>query len=726
MFRSIAKPFLRGLFRILFRVRVQGAIDPAPSAARMIVANHQSFLDGMLLGLFLPGNPIFAVHSNVPKNFWFRQILRLVDYLPMDPTSPLAAKHLIKALREGRSVVIFPEGRITTTGSLMKIYDGPAFVAAKSAAPIFPVRIDGLLGSYFSRVAGLYPTRLFPKITLTFLPSETLELPEAGSAKARRRAAGERLRSIMQNAAFASRSRLTLWGALSEAAEFHGKGRRFLEDKDLRERSYSELIRASVALGRLADRQCPGESPCGVLLPNVFAALALFFGLASRHRPAAMLNYTAGPDAVASSCEASGVRSVISSKAFVEQAKLSALVAGIEARGIRVLYLEDIKSDVTLADKAAAFFCSLFPRMAEKGSADEEAIAAILFTSGSEGKPKGVALSHRALLSNIAQIRAVIDMSPADKVFNALPIFHAFGLTGGALLPALTGTNLLLYPSPLHNRIIPHMIYDRSCTVLFGTSTFLGNYAKFAEPYDFRTLRHVVAGAEKLSEEVRKTWVAKFGIRLLEGYGATETAPVISVNTPHAFREGSVGQILPGIAFSLEPVPGIPAGGRLHVRGPNLMSGYYKADNPGVLAPPRSDFMGEGWHDTGDICEVDPEGFVWIRGRAKRFAKIAGEMVSLEVCERIAASASPSHAHAAVSLPDAAKGERLVIATTDPALSRKALSVAAKAIGASELAVARDILHLPEIPLLGTGKTDYVSIHRMALERALPAGEAEE
>lgn len=708
--KKAIRAVLKIALKLLFRVRVTGLEKNIDTRRLLIIANHESFLDGLLLGLFLPFNPVFVVYTGVTRFWFFRLVLRLSEYLTVDPANPMAIKKVLKLVESGRPVVIFPEGRITVTGSLMKVYDGPAFVAARTGATILPVRLDGPARSYFSRISGKYPRRLFPRVTLSVLSTTVLAMPEGENTKQRRHKAGEAMRRLMQRMLFESQPKQTLYSGLLDVMSIYGSKRLVVEDVKQVEYSYRELLKMTLALGRIVAKNSePGEC-VGILMPNLAATVCMMIGAGAQGRVPAMLNYKAGPGGMQDACTAARIRTVFASRAFVEQAKLEADVAALQ--GLNILYLEDLRPAMGVGDKLWVLFGMLFPRLMEK-NADPGATAVVLFTSGSEGKPKGVVLSHRALLSNVAQLRAVMDFSSDDKVLNALPIFHSFGLTGGALLPILTGMNLFLYPSPLHYRVIPEIAYDRGCSILFGTGTFLANYAKFAHPYDFYRLRYVVAGAEKLAEPVRDLWFEKFGIRILEAYGATETAPGIAVNTPMAYRSGSVGQLLPGMKSRVIPVPGIDKGGMLHVRGPNVMSGYYRFEAPGVLQPPSSE-AGDGWYETGDVVSIDDDGFVSIVGRVKRFAKIAGEMVSLEVVEKLAVQASPAAMHGATAQPDGTRGEALVLFTTDPALARDALMDAARNLGIPEIAVPRKIHRVDSLPLLGTGKVDYVSLKRLA------------
>jgi acyl-[acyl-carrier-protein]-phospholipid O-acyltransferase/long-chain-fatty-acid--[acyl-carrier-protein] ligase len=713
------KAFLRLVCQILFRVKPLQYSDQFQASRLLIVANHESFIDGLLLGLFLPVDPVFVVHTAIAQNRWFKIILRMVDYLAVDPTSPLAMKKVIKLIEAGRPVMIFPEGRITVTGSLMKVYDGPAFVAARTGAAVLPVRIDGASRSYFSRTSGKYPHSLFPQISISVLPQAYLKISDSGTARMRRRTAGEGMRKIMQDMLFHSQPKQTLFLAMLDTMEIYGRKHRFLEDMKQIEHSYGDILKMALALGRITTKFAAEGERVGILLPNLAATLGLVVGMSAFRRVPAMLNYTAGANGMQDACTAAVIRTIVTSRQFIETARIGAQVDSL--KNVNIVYLEDLKSLLDTWDKLWLLaYAMRFPRLVNQ-SQDSLEPAVVLFTSGSEGKPKGVVHSHLSLLSNIAQIRSVIDFSVDDKFLNALPIFHSFGLTAGALLPLLTGTKLFLYPSPLHYRVIPEVIYDRGCSVLFGTSTFLANYARFAHPYDFYRLRYVIAGAEKLSDTVRSSWFEKFGIRILEGYGATETAPVIAVNTPMAYRTGTVGVALPGIQKRLIPVPGIPTGGQLHVKGPNVMLGYYRFERPGVIEAPVSE-VGEGWYDTGDIVEVDDDGFISIKGRVKRFAKIAGEMISLEVVEKIALCASPNFQHTASTRPDSQKGEAVILFTTDTLLVRERLQAAAQELGLPELAVARKIISVTALPLLGTGKIDYLTLKQMAEEITADSG----
>jgi acyl-[acyl-carrier-protein]-phospholipid O-acyltransferase / long-chain-fatty-acid--[acyl-carrier-protein] ligase len=595
-------------------------------------------------------------------------------------------------------------------------------VADKAEAPIIPVRIAGAQFTPFSRLKGKVRLRTFPKIDLTILPPRRFEV-EGETARQRRAAAGAKLYDVMSDMIFAtSDADRTLYQALLDASAVHGASRRVVEDVKREAMSYGRLLTGSIALGRpLAQMTRPGEA-VGLMLPNVNAVVATFFALQGIGRVPAMLNYTAGLASLTAACTAAQLRTVITARAFVQQAKLGEVIAGLEATGLRIVYLEDVGATIGGLAKLRALLATRWAgRLHRRHHVSPDAPAVILFTSGSEGLPKGVVLTHRNLLSNCLQLSARIDFNSADVVLNALPVFHSFGLTGGTLLPILSGVKTLLYPSPLHYRIVPALAYDANATILFGTDTFLSGYARMAHGYDFYALRYIFAGAERVREETRRTYAEKFGLRILEGYGATEAAPVIAVNTPMHFKAGSVGRLLPGVEAKVEAVPGIEDGGRLSIRGPNIMAGYLKADAPGVLQPPAG-----GWHDSGDIVTIDDAGYVTIKGRAKRFAKIGGEMVSLPAVESYAARLWPEGEHAVVTRPDPRKGEQLVLFTTQAGATAGALQQWARGNGIAELSVPKDVRVVGSLPVLGTGKLDYVTMAEQASAPTMIAADVAE
>ena len=717
--QELAGSIARLLFRLLYRVEVKGMENfRAAGRKAVIVANHTSFLDGPLLSAFLPERASFAINSHVGKEWWAKPAFALFNMIPIDPSNPMALRALVDELKHGRKVVIFPEGRLTVTGALMKVYEGPGAIAQMAKARVLPVRIDGALYTPFSRMRGKLRLRWFPKITITFLPPVKFDAPDGMKGAELRHHQADRLYDVMTDMVFrTSNIERTLFEALLDARHTHGGRHLVLEDIQRNPASFDRLVMGSFILGRRMAEMTPGQRHVGVLLPNATGCFVTIFGLHAFGRVPAMLNFSTGAVNMAAACTAAQVSTIVTSRRFIEAGNMEEDLK-LLSQGRKVIFLEDLRETLTLKDKLYGFFARFFSRTALRmGGAirDPNAPAVILFTSGSEGLPKGVVLSHRNLHANRYQAAARIAFTSSDVVFNALPMFHAFGLTGGALLPVLAGVRTFLYPSPLHYKVVPELCYETNATVLFGTDTFLMGYARNAHPYDFFNVRLVVAGAERVKPETREAWIEKFGLRILEGYGATECAPVVAVNTPMHFRTGTVGRLLDQIQYRLEEVPGIAEGGRLFVKGPNIMLGYLRADNPGVLETPP-----DGWYDTGDIVKIDHDGFLIILGRAKRFAKIAGEMVSLALVEAKLTAAMPEAQHAVVAVPDAKKGEQLVMFTTEAGLDARKVADALKASGTPALMMPRNVIALAELPLLGSGKTDYQALNRLAREKVAP------
>jgi acyl-[acyl-carrier-protein]-phospholipid O-acyltransferase/long-chain-fatty-acid--[acyl-carrier-protein] ligase len=497
--------------------------------------------------------------------------------------------------------------------------------------------------------------------------------------------------------------------ALVQARNIYGGKRQIIVDGDERVMSYDDIIKAAFALGSALRKSTKKGESVGVLLPTGVGAVIGFFALHAYGRVPAMLNFTAGERGLKAACRAAEIKTIVTAHKFVEVGKFEDLIAQMQGT-VNFVYLEDVREKLSLFDKLHAV-AGLYAPWAVAARRKPDDVGVILFTSGTEGEPKGVVLSHKNLLANVEQVRSHIALHDSDIVFNPLPAFHCFGLTVGSLMPLMLGLKSVQHPSPLQARTIAKRVKDSGSTILLATDTFISQYARAGDQGDLNSLRLAVCGAERVKDETRAMIRKKYNIEILEGYGVTEAAPVVSANQIGANKTGTVGRLMAGMEHKLEPVEGIPNAGRLHVRGPNVMMGYLKPDQPGVIQP-----LDEGWHDTGDVVSVDKEGYIAIRGRLKRFAKIGGEMVSLAVVENCASAIWPDHMHAAIATSDDRKGEQIILVTDAPQANRGEIIAWARNHGVSELAVPRHIVHTSGVPVLGTGKTDYVRVKALALE----------
>ncbi|HWR39998.1 MAG TPA: AMP-binding protein [Patescibacteria group bacterium] len=696
------KRLLKFLLRLLFSLRLINGHRLPTAGPALIMPNHVSFLDPLLLYAHLPDHTCFVVNTDIAARIRF--LLRWVKHIVVDPLNPYSLKQIISLVNHGETVVLFPEGRITTTGGLMKVYSGIGLVARKTGAPIYPLILLGPELSRFSRIRDKVRWRWLPTISIHVGEPASLRIDPDKSFRLQKKLLSDQILALLQQNLFLARqtqtARPNLFDALRAAARIHGLNKIIATDIGGK-LTYRQTLLGSYALAEQLRPRLQGEERVAVLLPNALGHLLTLFALFYLGKTPAILNFTAGARTCQDCAATAGVRHVLTSRTFLTKGGLTSLASALEEQ-FSLIYLEDILSGIGPVDKLTALLRQLTGQPAAAGA------DLVLFTSGSESKPKGVVLHHAHILANLNQLSSIIDYTPQDKFLNALPMFHSFGLTAGTLLPLLNGMEVLLYPTPLHYKIIPEIAYDRNITVLLGTPTFLSGYGRYAHPYDFHCLRYIVAGGEKLKDEVRHLWQDKFGLRILEGYGVTETAPVLSINTPLFYKTGSVGRFLPGIDWRIEPVPGIDGGGNLLVRGPNVMAGYLLAERGFVAAPE--------WYDCGDVVRVDEEGFVHIQSRLRRFAKISGEMISLDAVENLARQCFGTDQHAAVSLPDSRRGERILLYTANPAAHRQALREWMQQNGVSPLSLPAGIILLEKLPLLGNGKTDYVSLKEQALK----------
>lgn len=721
------KLLLRILTRLLYRFRAYNTEVLKTPGPVLLIPNHTSWLDWLFLVVCLDDDWKFVTSSTTAETSWIHRKMMVNDRtFPVDTNSPYAVKRMAEYLATGGRLVLFAEGRISLTGSLMKIFDGTGFLIHKTGAKVIVVYLRNAVRVRWVRHKGW--TKWFPKVSAHFSEALTApSLPEGTRNTVARQRRTTWLRDTMVRQQFETEMafgpRTVLGTIAATAREIPGKVA--LEDFTLTEISYRRLLVGADVLGgewvrRWGRPAAGGASRVGVLLPNVNGAPVTLLSLWAAGYVPALLNFSTGTPVMLQCCQLAGLKQVITSKAFVEKAKLH--LEPLQAAGIELVYLEEVRPKISTLTRLSALARHLVNCGTGFGAEDTEGAGAspdpavVLFTSGSEGVPKGVVLTHTNLLANVRQLIATMDLTDDDRFFNAMPLFHSFGLTGCTLYPLIRGLYVFLYPSPLHYRVVPAAVYDRACTIMLGTNTFLNGYARRAHPYDFSSLKYLVAGAEKVQEATANVWARKFGVRLLEGYGATECSPAVCINSRIDVKFGSVGRFLPGIEWKLEPVDGIAEGGRLLVRGPNIMHGYLNPE-------PNAKFQAlGGWYDTGDMVRVDEDNFVFILGRLKRFAKISGEMVSLTAVEEAFAGAFPQFGArcevAVVAIPDDDKGERLIAVCNESKLTLEDLRGAIKARGLTNLCVPRELRVVREIPKLGTGKVDNRELLRQITTQA--------
>lgn len=720
--RNFVRFCLRGFFRCL-KVKCKINFDEASLPQKAVyVSNHVSFLDPVLLFAFLPGDPVFALNGHLYRRKWIRFFMKTADVVLFNPIEPTDIKKLIALVDSGRKVVIFAEGRVTENGGLMKIYEAPGLVADKSKAPIVPIWIDGPQYGYFSKTKGKLPHRPLPKMRITIGKPRSFKLKD--ELRRQRDHISNEVYMILREMSFEVNynPNISLFAQLMKTAKVHSKKGlfkrpKFVEDAQRVPQSYKDIIIKSYVLGKYFKRRTiPGEH-VALLMPNAIATVCAFFGLSAYDRVPVMLNFSVGAQNMLSMCKTAEVKKVITSTTFIKTAKMESVIEAFKADGLEVIFLESLRKEIGLWEKINAFLRYKIKRVPHREGGSKK--AAILFTSGSEGAPKAVVLSHANIISNIKQMSAIETINITDTVFNVLPMFHSFGLTVGTLFPLLEGAKLFLYPSPLHYRVVAELVYETGATIMFGTDTFFRGYGRIAHPFDFHSLRFMFGGAEAVKADTREMWMERLGVRVLEAYGATECSPVVTANNNIFNRFGSIGKLLPAIQYKIEKVDGIEKGGELCIKGPNIMLGYILPDNPGKLVP-----LKDGWYHTGDVVEIDEIGFVFIKDRIKRFAKIGGEMVSLNAVDNMVRKAydgmfdkdGGNFSYGVVAVPHESKGEQIVLVTNNKACTQDGIHAYIKSNAMSELYLPRIILHKDKLPVFATGKLDNVTLKKEVLE----------
>ena len=714
------------LTRTVLRVRIVGRENIPLTGPALLICNHISYADGFLVGICVPRFTRFLVSRPHYKSRTLHWLFRTVQVLPAGGGGPREAVESVararEELRQGHLVCVFPEGEMSRTGNLLPFRKGFEKIAEGLDIPVIPLHLDRLWETIFSFRGGRFfwkwPGRIPYPVTVSFgqpLPS-TAEAPQVRQAVLElgreaveyRRTPGDLLHLRFLNVAKRH------WFSFSMA------------DSTGKQLTYGRALVASLLLSRWIRKHRPRESMVGLLLPSsVGGALANIAVLLAGKVPV-NLNFTAGPTAMATAIEQCGIRTLLTSRRFLARAKLE------EIEGM--VFLEEVLPQITFWQKALVSLSAfvLPSRVLRFWYAREpvrpHSLAAVIFSSGSTGIPKGVMLSHHNVLSNVEGIEQVFWVTATDRIMGVLPFFHSFGFTGTLWFPLLAGIGVAYHTNPLDAKTIGEMVSRYRATILVSAPTFTAGYLRRCTAEEFATLRYAIVGSEKLQQSLAESFKEKYHLDLLEGYGCTEMAPIISVNVPNVadggvrqtgLKMGTVGHPIPGVVakvVDLETGEPLPANkeGMLLVKGPNRMMGYL-----GQLEK-TAEVLRNGWYVTGDISCIDEDGFIRITDRAVRFSKIAGEMVPhLKVEERISEMIDGLPC-AVTSITAEQKGERLMAfySNKDVAPSELWDRLCRSDLPKLWIPKRHDLFCIETIPTLATGKTDLLEIRNMARQMA--------
>ncbi|MGI8430714.1 MAG: AMP-binding protein [Chthoniobacterales bacterium] len=716
--------FAMPLARMIYRVRANG-VERLPAGGFLLLPNHISFVDAIVLLLASPRPIRFLVAKEYYEHRWLHPVLRLVGCIPITPRRAKDAMRLAaEKIRAGEIVCMFPEGELSRSGTLLRLRRGYEIIAHQAGAPVVPVWLDQLWGSIFSYQGH----RFFRKWPRHFPYPATVEFgsplaPDAADIATVR----EELLKLGERC---YRQRPELSGHLGAAAvrglKRHPLRTLVIDGLDDSTLSCGKLLGVAAALSRRLRRDLP-DPRVAIVFPASKGGVVANLAVVLAGKVPVGLNFTSGRHALERAQAIAGLTTAISAKAFEQ--RLPDFPWPEKVIALDQL-LPSMKREISFWWMAAIFLpaWALIKMLGidRKGGTAE---AVLLFTSGSSGDPKGVVLSHRNLVGNVSQFRDLINANDEDVILAALPFFHSFGCTVTLWFPLIDGVRIATYPNPLEAGKCAELIARHRVTVVLAAPTFLRGYLRKAERAQLASVRLTITGAEKLPQSLADAFADRFGKPVFEGYGLTETSPVVSVNLPDpepdnpgdpvqpSNRPGSVGKLAPGIAAEIrEPEEGtklsLHESGMLWLRGPNIFEGY-------LNEPERTaEVLQEGWLKTGDLGRFDEDGFLFIEGRLSRFSKIAGEMVPHETVEQRVLAAlgignEGERTIAVASAPDAAKGEALVILSTI-AIDQDKLREQLHAAGVPNLWIPRLVRQVDTIPVLATGKLDLRKCSELA------------